>query len=202
MNKKKNILLTIIVILLIIATGVTSFILGYNYSSKEEPTTIEEPKEDPSIEPIVKQDKTDYQVEEHYLEEIEYSIFEDSSAILGIAKTKEDYQTIIANNSIVFSKENNIENKSYDKYNYILIVASYDDCSEELTYNNTELTSTKTTITIDVSRFCGLCTPLSVLYEIAIPKDTEISENIEVKWNYLNEPYCDQDIAYKPVLYL
>lgn len=191
MNKKQKKFLNIIVIILLIGTGITTFILGYNQTSEESKEVSNQPN--PKIEPK----QTTYAIEE-----INYELFENGYAIIGIAKNDKEYQKLIANSEIIFTTENNLTKKDYDNYKYLLVATSYDECSEELTYKNIEFKENNTTINIDVNLSCGLCAPLEILYEIAIPKDNKVSENIEVNFNYLNHPECDYNIAYKPVLYL
>ena len=101
----------------------------------------------------------------------------------------------------IFNNEILNEN-SFDNNNYVLILINYNPCSEE-DLNITDYTISNNIININVSyrAKCGLCAPQYKYYLLKVNKDiTNITLNIS--YNKTNNPQCDSNVTYKPIIYL
>lgn len=188
------IILTIIGIAIIFISAISMFF-------KTEPKQEKPNNKEPIIKEPIKE-KENYLATRYGIEKLDYSIFEDSYAFLGIAEKESDFQNIINTYQISFYENEKLSTKDYEKYKYLLIAVSYVECAEEITYNNIDIRKYKTIINFDSTLYCGLCAPVHTIFEIRIPKEKRISKNIKVKFNNTNDPECSGDVAYKPVLYL
>ena len=95
-------------------------------------------------------------------------------------------------------------NTDFSKYKYIYFKIGFDSCSEE-SVNPYSYTIKDETITINVKykRHCGLCA-ISDYYYYIVKVDKKIEKINELEFNYkaTNNPHCDPNVAYKPILYL
>ena len=91
----------------------------------------------------------------------------------------------------------------FNNYKYIYFLIGYDRCSED-SINPTSYIIKDKLLTINVQYIsdCGAC-PISDYnyYLIKIDKNEEIKE-IDLKYKAINDPHCDPNVAYKPLIYL
>lgn len=89
-------------------------------------------------------------------------------------------------------------------YSYLVLIISYNECSEEVEGINVKLNDNTLDVRVDMSYMCGLCAPAHDIYLIPFVKDY-VNKNLKVVYEY-NEvtprPTCDQNIDYKPIIYL
>ena len=91
----------------------------------------------------------------------------------------------------------------FNNHKYVFIQIGYDTCSEDL-INPTSYNIKNNEINLEVKykRSCGLC-PVSEYnyYLIKIDKDVRIN-NVVFNYKAINNPHCDPNVAYKPIIYL
>lgn len=191
LDKKK--IITIIIALGLLAIIATVIILAI---PKDKPNN-EEP---PSNENVITKN---YSYQKYYIEDDYEEAGNNSTKVLGLATNANEYKKILSQNKVIIREDETVKEKDYTKEKYILVVIKSDACSENILENKTTIEDDKTTITFDVEIGCGVCGDSYTLYEIAVPKNDELSENIEVKWNINENPdACDPNMDLKPILYL
>ena len=99
-------------------------------------------------------------------------------------------------------KDSKITKDDFKDKNVLVIKVDYNPCSEEdITPVNYEIKKTKIDIEIEYKSVCGLCAPDELYYALKISRDiTKPEVNIESK--ALNDPKCDPNVSYKPMIYL
>lgn len=156
----------------------------------------------PNVEKTIKIQKEYYESTKYELEEIDYYHHEDTSHY--IISSSYEYEITLENEHFKISNEdyNEIEDKDYEKYDYLLVFVKTNDCSEEVRFKEAELDDKKEMLRVifRANRTCGLCALEYELHEIKIPKDISYY-SIDIDWDIKGEE-CDPNIAYKPVLYL
>lgn len=94
--------------------------------------------------------------------------------------------------------------EDFDDYSYLALIISYTECSEEIEEVNVKLNDDTLSVEVDMTYMCGLCAPAHDIYLIPFAKDS-VNENLKVVYEY-NEvtprPTCDEDVVYKPIIYL
>ena len=89
-----------------------------------------------------------------------------------------------------------------ENHNYILLSVLYDSCSEEnlkpLGYTKEE---EEMKIYFSYQAKCGVCAPVYNYYLLETEKE-EKDYSITIDYQSTNNPSCDSDIVYKPLIYL
>ena len=155
---------------------------------------------------IIKHNKA----KEHYYEYESYyatnpediTIREDKYKIIT---NKDEYLDYLSNYDIELDEDDleDIEDKNYINYNYVLVFIPTNGCGEKIYYDDIKINEKKQKIVLEFSakEACGVCAFDYLLYEITIPKSIEESYNIEINWE-VEDTNCDPYIAFKPILYL
>ena len=111
-----------------------------------------------------------------------------------ILKTYKEYRIIFDN--VKLSEDDFVNN------NYVLIPISYDSCSEEnIIPTDYKITDTSIDVTFSYIAKCGLCAPEYQYYVLKIDKDIT-DRKIKVNYKALNNPGCDPNVSYKPLIYI
>ena len=122
-----------------------------------------------------------------------------------LIKSYEDYEGYLEGHEIELRDNDleDIEDKDYNNFNYIIVFIPTNSCGEEIKYDKTLLYEEEKEIKVifKAQEVCGLCAYEYLLYEIAVPKTIDYSYTINVEWDK-EEVYCDPNVAYKPILYI
>ena len=184
----KKALLYIIILIVVLALG---FCLGVNIVLKKDADT--------------RKDKETGKVELYNVRILEYDadlkLENGSYGVLSIIDNEEDYEDFINKYEYSEYQKQDSFKKYNNKYKYIMLGVTIDDCSETIIPNKYKLKNDKLVISVDNERGCGVCALTNAIYEIAIDKDVEF-EDVDFKFININEVDCPTDVAYKPVLYL
>ena len=91
----------------------------------------------------------------------------------------------------------------FENHHYALVTISYDSCSEEnikpIRYSIKE---NVITVEVEYEAKCGLCAPEATLYYL-VEIDKEITDaTVNIEYHATNNPHCDPNVAYKPMIYL
>ena len=94
-------------------------------------------------------------------------------------------------------------NPDFNKYNYIFFQIGYDNCSENLINPTSyEIKDRILTVNVKYERHCGVCAISDYnYYLVKIDKD-EVVNGVDLKYKATNNPHCDPNVAYKPIIYL
>ena len=122
-----------------------------------------------------------------------------------LIKSYEDYEGYLEGHEIELRDNDleDIEDKDYNNFNYIIVFIPTNSCGEEIKYDKTLLYEEEKEIKIKfkAQEACGLCAYEYILYEIAVPKTIDYSYMINIEWDR-EETYCNSNVAYKPILYI
>ena len=100
------------------------------------------------------------------------------------------------------TNETRIKESDFNNNDFILLKINYNPCSDD-EIEPTGYTLHNGIINIDVKykAICGVCTPQNLYYLVKIDKNTKI-EDVKITYMKKNNPQCDEDIDYKPIIYL
>ena len=181
-------LLYLLIIVIVLALG---FCLGVNISLKKEEET--------------KKERETGKVELYNVRILDYNaeleLENGSYGILAIIDNEEDYEDFINSYEYPDYQRQDSFKKYNNKYKYIMMGVTIDECSESIMPTKYKLKKDKLVINVDNERGCGVCALTNAIYEIAIDKDVEF-DKVEFDFKNINEVECPTDVAYKPVLYL
>lgn len=180
-NKIITVTLCIILIIAIIAGLIIPSILNQNNIKKEY-----------------------YENEVYHLREQENTYLNEEE--FKIVSNTNSYSRFLNNFSIELDEDDfeEIEEKDYKNFNYLLIIIPLNSCGEDVDYDHIKVDEDNKKLIVEMSleRRCGVCAPVYDLYEIKIPKKINEHEyEVEIDWD-IEEAHCDPVVAYKPVLYL
>ena len=98
--------------------------------------------------------------------------------------------------------EQEFQNIHFDKYHYALVAISYDSCSENnITPVRYSVKDNIITVEVEYEASCGVCAPEYIYYLVEI--DQEITDySVDIQYKAINNPHCDPNVAYKPMIYL
>lgn len=97
---------------------------------------------------------------------------------------------------------NKLKKKDFIKNNYVLVSINYDSCRESnITPTNYTIKNGKISITVKYKASCGGCAPSYMYYLLKVDKSIT-SAKINTKYKAINNPHCDSNISYKPIIYL
>ncbi len=98
--------------------------------------------------------------------------------------------------------DNKVNQEDFNTYNYALLGFIYDECSEsDIEPADLEIKNNTILAKFTYKASCGVCAPQRMYYLVKV--DKEIT-NYELKADFKarNNPYCDPNIEYKPMIYL
>lgn len=176
-NKKSYVF---IIVGLIVAFG-AGLLLGILLSGNK--------KEDPKPEPEPVEKKFEYK-------SYDLGIFENSPTGL---------EYLMISNEDVLKELGDIkldEKLDFDEYHYVLVPVEYDECSEsDVKVKDYSVENNKLKVNITYHSNCGLCAPQYIWFLFRVPKELD---NVVLDLNYqaLNDPNCDPNISYKPLIYI
>lgn len=86
--------------------------------------------------------------------------------------------------------------------NYALITIPYDSCSEEdVTPTNYTINGNNIDVLVKYKGRCGFCAPEYMYYLLKVDKNMT-NPNVNIDYERINDPQCDPNVAYKPMIYL
>ncbi len=122
-----------------------------------------------------------------------------------IIESKNDYENFLSLNEIELDEDDleDIKEKDYENYNYILVVISTNSCGEKIELEEVKQDKKREVIDLnfEAEETCGLCAMEYDLYEIAVPNKIDYGYRVNINWD-IDEANCDPNVAYKPILYL
>lgn len=150
------------------------------------------------------------ELKEHYYEHETYRIENNDShytkdEFYRIIKSYQSYKSYFALYNIELDEDDleEIEDKDYDNFNYIVVFIPTNSCGEEIEFEDIEVEKenyyAKLNFTAEES--CGVCAMEYILYEISVPNYVDDKYEIDIEWD-IEEANCNHEVAYKPVLYL
>lgn len=103
-------------------------------------------------------------------------------------------------NKIIDDKK--ITKESFQNNNYYLFSISYDSCNEsEIVPTSYKIKNKIIEITVQYEASCGVCAKENLFYVLKVDKALKEKE-IVLKYQAKNKINCNQDVAYKPIIYL
>ena len=92
--------------------------------------------------------------------------------------------------------------KDFENNNYLLLSVFYDECSEKnITPTSYTINGTDVNVVFKYESSCGICAPSYLYYLLKLDKNiTSVKTNI--KYESINDPHCDPNVAYKPMIYI
>lgn len=91
----------------------------------------------------------------------------------------------------------------FSNYKYVYFQIGFDACSEDnINPTSYVIKDRELKITVKYERSCGLC-PISdyQYYLLKIDKDQYVND-VVFDYKAINDPHCDPNVAYKPIIYL
>ena len=102
----------------------------------------------------------------------------------------------------IITDSDKVNEEDFSNNNYVLIPVNYDECSEEdLVPTYYEITDTKIIVKFSYTAKCGLCAPQYRYYLLKVDKDI-VDQEVKVEYKALNNPGCDPNVSYKPLIYI
>lgn len=102
----------------------------------------------------------------------------------------------------IITDSDKINEEDFSNNNYVLIPINYDECSEEyLVPTDYEITDTKIIVKFSYTAKCGLCAPQYRYYLLKVDKEV-VDQEVKVEYKALNNPGCDPNVSYKPLIYI
>lgn len=113
-----------------------------------------------------------------------------------------DYEVLETREELLgFFPDANTRALDFDRYQYILLSVMFDSCSErDLTPVDYAIEKSIIVVKFDYTASCGVCAPDYLYYVLEIEKDA-VYEDVEIDYHATNNPHCDPNVAYKPILY-
>ena len=91
----------------------------------------------------------------------------------------------------------------FNNYKYVYFYAAYDNCSEsQFTPTSYKIKDNTLTVKINYRRDCGLCSTDNYAYYIIAVNKKEKFDYVNFNYNPINDPHCDPNVSYKPLIYL
>ena len=95
-----------------------------------------------------------------------------------------------------------IRETDFNNNNYLVIKIDYNPCSDEnITPVGYKIDGNNIKINIEYKAVCGLCAPDYLYYAIKIDKDIT-NPKVKIDYKKTNDPKCDPNVSYKPMIYL
>lgn len=98
--------------------------------------------------------------------------------------------------------QSDIKKDDFQKNHYLLIPIRVDSCSEEnVTPVDYQIKDQTVIVTVEYIAKCGLCAPTTDYYVLAVDKKYDHLD-VEFQNKAVNNPHCDPNVDYKPMIYL
>ncbi len=102
----------------------------------------------------------------------------------------------------MYFDDDKVKKEDFNSNNYLLIQSNYDSCSEEdLKIDNYSFDNNSVTVKFTYKAKCGLCAPRYIYNLVKLDKKITDPE-VKIEYKAINDPECDDTIAYKPMIYL
>ena len=99
-------------------------------------------------------------------------------------------------------KESTIKESDFKNNNYLVIKINYNPCSDEdITPVGYKVNDNKIKVNIEYKAVCGGCAPDYIYYAIKVDKDIT-NPKVDIDYKKVNDPHCDPNVSYKPMIYL
>ncbi len=121
-----------------------------------------------------------------------------------IQTDEEIRESIIYSNYITFKSDvkSNITEEDFKNHNYLLIPIQIDPCSEEnVRPTDYQITNNQIKIKVEYTAKCGVCAPEVEYFILPIEKNIN-SLKVDLNYKAMNDPHCNPNVAYKPMIYL
>ena len=106
----------------------------------------------------------------------------------------EDYQKLF--------EEGDLTEEDFQENNYVLIPITYDICTDKnITPTDHQIENNNIKVTFKYERSCGVCPPDQIYYLLKVDKSIEEAK-VEIDYHAVNNPHCDPNVTYKPLIYL
>ena len=97
---------------------------------------------------------------------------------------------------------NKLTENDFKNNNYVLISISYDPCSaSDVTPTDYTINGNNIDIVVQYKARCGGCAPKYLHYLLKVDKNITTA-NVNIKYKAINNPHCDPNVSYKPLIYL
>lgn len=95
-----------------------------------------------------------------------------------------------------------ISDIDFNKYNYLAVKVTYDECSEKnVIPKNYFIQEDILNINFSYVSSCGVCAFKTTYYILSIDKNIKFKD-VKMNYNSTNKIDCPSDVAYKPIIYL
>ena len=92
--------------------------------------------------------------------------------------------------------------KDFENNNYVVVSIMYDSCSEyDITPTNYKVNGNDIEVEVKYKGKCGGCAPEYMYYLLKVDKSVT-NVNVMVDSTMTNNPECDPNVSYKPLIYL
>lgn len=127
-----------------------------------------------------------------------YEIF-DSEYKLNLITNYNEYLNFEEEHMIKNLKVSDFEDKNY----ILLTINNFDDCHESIEYKSQKYDSNNNlNLYFDMTYRCGVCAPYNKVITIPVSKDDINIDSVKVLYRVTETKECDQDIVYKPIIYI
>ena len=120
-------------------------------------------------------------------------------------------EKVIGNDNYIFVSEEELkyifpeqkfDSIDFEKYHYALVTIPYDSCSED-NINPIRYSIKNNVILVEVEyeASCGVCAHEYLYYLIEIDQELE-DVTVDIDYHATNNPHCDPNVSYKPMIYL
>lgn len=95
-----------------------------------------------------------------------------------------------------------IKEEDFATNNYVVIPIRYDSCTDKnVTPTDYTIKDNKINITVKYEASCGVCVSEYMYYVLKVDKSIT-SAIVDINYKAVNDPHCDPNISYKPLIYL
>ena len=102
----------------------------------------------------------------------------------------------------LFESVKEITEDNFNEHNYAAFEVVYDECSEEdINPINYTIIGNSIEVNAEYTAKCGVCAPQYIYYLIEIDKNINDAK-VDVKYHAKNNPHCNPNVTYKPMIYL
>lgn len=115
--------------------------------------------------------------------------------------TVSDYESYLKNKNYFEYSKIDVTKEDFDKYSYILVTYTGDNCSERVVDKYYEVASDTIRIYYDINRYCGVCAPLDITDIFKVDK-SDMKDKITSYYKVLQSETCNPNVVYKPMIYI
>ena len=96
-------------------------------------------------------------------------------------------------------KSDGYDAQEFNSYNYAVITYNLAGCHENIDDITFDMENGTLSVYFDIRLQCGLCAPERYVLYKKVPKSIK---NVKTYYRNMNEPSCNQYVAYKPIIYV